>query len=188
MGIIPREAAEMMSLKWLLIVSLSDLRAHPSTHVKLKTPGKFSIDFEILTFGQSHTSLLWLFQCCLGNSIQDIQQWMSSVNLKEKGLIRYEFSISSELTIGFWFSFWICDCRYERSSTSNFGRDREVRRSDPDSHRSTRDGHSRYSENSKPPGSSAPRKYKYWWLNHHFTAATIVHSACHSSNQQVICV
>ncbi|KAK0097999.1 hypothetical protein PV326_011894 [Microctonus aethiopoides] len=50
------------------------------------------------------------------------------------------------------------ESRYERPSTTSYGRsEREVRRNDPESHRSSRDTHTgRYSESSKPPGSSAP--------------------------------
>ncbi|XP_044010783.1 scaffold attachment factor B2-like isoform X2 [Aphidius gifuensis] len=48
--------------------------------------------------------------------------------------------------------------RYERPSTTSYGRsDREVRRTDTDNHRSSRDSHTgRYSDSTKPPGSSAP--------------------------------
>lgn len=50
--------------------------------------------------------------------------------------------------------------RYERpSSTSSYAREREIRRSDPETHRSSRDTHTRYSDSFKPPGSSTPRKY-----------------------------
>ncbi|XP_020287074.1 SAFB-like transcription modulator isoform X2 [Pseudomyrmex gracilis] len=48
--------------------------------------------------------------------------------------------------------------RYERpSSTSSYAREREIRRSDPETHRSSRDTHTRYSDSFKPPGSSTPR-------------------------------
>ncbi|XP_043271687.1 SAFB-like transcription modulator isoform X3 [Venturia canescens] len=51
--------------------------------------------------------------------------------------------------------------RYERPTTTTYGREREVRRSEPESHRSSRDSHARYTESSKPPGSSAPRESRY---------------------------
>ncbi|XP_015589519.1 SAFB-like transcription modulator isoform X2 [Cephus cinctus] len=51
--------------------------------------------------------------------------------------------------------------RYDRSSTTTYGRERDVRRSEAESHRSSRDSHTRYSESTKPPGSSAPRDSRY---------------------------
>lgn len=52
--------------------------------------------------------------------------------------------------------------RYERPSAAPYSRDRDVRRSDPESHRSSRDSHGgRYNESSKPPGSNAPRDSRY---------------------------
>lgn len=51
--------------------------------------------------------------------------------------------------------------RYERPSTTTYTREREVRRSEPESHRSSRDSHTRYSESFKPPSSSAPRDSRY---------------------------
>ncbi|XP_015178504.1 PREDICTED: SAFB-like transcription modulator isoform X2 [Polistes dominula] len=51
--------------------------------------------------------------------------------------------------------------RYERPSTATYTREREVRRSDPESHRNSRDSHTRYSESFKPPSSSAPRDSRY---------------------------
>ncbi|XP_015110614.1 SAFB-like transcription modulator isoform X2 [Diachasma alloeum] len=47
------------------------------------------------------------------------------------------------------------ESRYERPSSTSYGRsEREVRRNDADNHRSSRDS-SRYSDSSKPPGSSS---------------------------------
>ncbi|XP_043801796.1 SAFB-like transcription modulator [Apis laboriosa] len=51
--------------------------------------------------------------------------------------------------------------RYERASTTTYTRDRDVRRSDTDTHRSSRDSHTRYSESFKPTGSSTPRDSRY---------------------------
>ncbi|XP_046589913.1 SAFB-like transcription modulator isoform X3 [Neodiprion lecontei] len=51
--------------------------------------------------------------------------------------------------------------RYERTTSTTYGREREVRRSETESHRSTRDGHTRYTESTKPPGSTAPRESRY---------------------------
>ncbi|XP_051173278.1 SAFB-like transcription modulator isoform X2 [Leptopilina boulardi] len=52
--------------------------------------------------------------------------------------------------------------RYERPSAAPYSRDRDVRRSDPESHRSSRDTHGgRYNESSKPPGSNTPRDSRY---------------------------
>ncbi|XP_043490126.1 SAFB-like transcription modulator [Polistes fuscatus] len=51
--------------------------------------------------------------------------------------------------------------RYERPSTTTYTREREVRRSEPESHRNSRDSHTRYSESFKPPSSSAPRDSRY---------------------------
>ncbi|XP_012250803.2 SAFB-like transcription modulator isoform X2 [Athalia rosae] len=51
--------------------------------------------------------------------------------------------------------------RYERTASSTYGRDREIRRSETESHRSTREGHTRYTESTKPPGSTAPRESRY---------------------------
>ncbi|XP_014468440.1 PREDICTED: SAFB-like transcription modulator [Dinoponera quadriceps] len=51
--------------------------------------------------------------------------------------------------------------RYERPSTTTYTREREVRRSDPETHRSSRDSHTRYNESFKPPGSSTPRESRY---------------------------
>ncbi|XP_066598834.1 scaffold attachment factor B2-like [Prorops nasuta] len=50
--------------------------------------------------------------------------------------------------------------RYERSSTA-YARERDIRRSDSDAHRSSRDSHTRYSENFKPTSSSAQREGRY---------------------------
>ncbi|XP_031845354.1 uncharacterized protein LOC116432491 isoform X2 [Nomia melanderi] len=51
--------------------------------------------------------------------------------------------------------------RYERPSTTTYTREREVRRSEPETHRSSRDSHTRYSESFKPTGSSTPRDSRY---------------------------
>ncbi|CAL7934737.1 unnamed protein product [Xylocopa violacea] len=51
--------------------------------------------------------------------------------------------------------------RYERASTTNYTRDRDVRRSETDTHRSSRDSHTRYSDSFKPTGSSTPRDSRY---------------------------
>ncbi|XP_068973778.1 SAFB-like transcription modulator isoform X1 [Bombus flavifrons] len=51
--------------------------------------------------------------------------------------------------------------RYERASTTTYNRDRDVRRSETDTHRSSRDSHTRYSESFKPTGSSTPRDSRY---------------------------
>ncbi|KAG7213776.1 hypothetical protein KM043_002997 [Ampulex compressa] len=51
--------------------------------------------------------------------------------------------------------------RYERPSTTTYTREREVRRSEPETHRSSRDSHTRYSESFKPPGSNTPRDSRY---------------------------
>ncbi|XP_032681408.1 scaffold attachment factor B2 [Odontomachus brunneus] len=51
--------------------------------------------------------------------------------------------------------------RYERPSTTTYTREREVRRSEPETHRSSRDTHTRYNESFKPPGSSTPREGRY---------------------------
>ncbi|XP_076296323.1 uncharacterized protein LOC143216795 isoform X5 [Lasioglossum baleicum] len=48
------------------------------------------------------------------------------------------------------------ESRYERPSTTTYTREREVRRSEPETHRSSRDGHTRYSESFKPTGSTTP--------------------------------
>lgn len=49
--------------------------------------------------------------------------------------------------------------RYDRPSTTSYTREREVRRSEPETHRTSRDSHTRYSDSFKPPGSNTPRKY-----------------------------
>ncbi|XP_076174425.1 uncharacterized protein LOC143150208 isoform X2 [Ptiloglossa arizonensis] len=51
--------------------------------------------------------------------------------------------------------------RYERPSTTTYTREREVRRSEPETHRSSRDSHTRYGESFKPTGSSTPRDSRY---------------------------
>ncbi|XP_011151334.1 SAFB-like transcription modulator [Harpegnathos saltator] len=51
--------------------------------------------------------------------------------------------------------------RYERPSSTTYSREREVRRSEPEAHRSSRDSHTRYNETFKPPGSSTPRESRY---------------------------
>ncbi|KAL0102964.1 hypothetical protein PUN28_018340 [Cardiocondyla obscurior] len=51
--------------------------------------------------------------------------------------------------------------RYDRSNATSYTREREVRRSDPETHRSSRDTHTRYSDSFKPPTSSAPRESRY---------------------------
>ncbi|XP_011699117.1 PREDICTED: SAFB-like transcription modulator isoform X2 [Wasmannia auropunctata] len=51
--------------------------------------------------------------------------------------------------------------RYERPNTTSYTREREVRRSDPETHRSSRDTHTRYSDSFKPPTSSTPRESRY---------------------------
>ncbi|XP_076239161.1 uncharacterized protein LOC143182194 isoform X2 [Calliopsis andreniformis] len=51
--------------------------------------------------------------------------------------------------------------RYERPSATSYTREREVRRSEPESHRSSRDSHTRYSESFKQTGSSTPRDSRY---------------------------
>ncbi|XP_033327090.2 uncharacterized protein LOC117220830 isoform X2 [Megalopta genalis] len=51
--------------------------------------------------------------------------------------------------------------RYERPSTTTYTREREVRRSEPETHRSSRDSHTRYSESFKPTGSTTPRDSRY---------------------------
>ncbi|XP_017757222.1 PREDICTED: SAFB-like transcription modulator [Eufriesea mexicana] len=51
--------------------------------------------------------------------------------------------------------------RYERASTTTYARDRDVRRSETDTHRSSKDSHTRYSESFKPTGSSTPRDSRY---------------------------
>ncbi|XP_043247989.1 SAFB-like transcription modulator isoform X2 [Colletes gigas] len=53
------------------------------------------------------------------------------------------------------------ESRYERPSTTTYTREREVRRSEPETHRSSRDSHTRYSESFKPTGSSTPRDSRY---------------------------
>ncbi|XP_076296318.1 uncharacterized protein LOC143216795 isoform X1 [Lasioglossum baleicum] len=53
------------------------------------------------------------------------------------------------------------ESRYERPSTTTYTREREVRRSEPETHRSSRDGHTRYSESFKPTGSTTPRDSRY---------------------------
>lgn len=50
--------------------------------------------------------------------------------------------------------------RYDRPNTTSYTREREVRRSDPETHRSSRDTHTRYSDSFKPPTTSTPRKYE----------------------------
>ncbi|XP_011644153.1 SAFB-like transcription modulator isoform X3 [Pogonomyrmex barbatus] len=52
--------------------------------------------------------------------------------------------------------------RYDRPNTTSYTREREVRRSEPETHRSSRDTHTRYSDSFKPPGSSTPR-YKHYF-------------------------
>ncbi|XP_053979189.1 SAFB-like transcription modulator isoform X2 [Hylaeus anthracinus] len=51
--------------------------------------------------------------------------------------------------------------RYERPSTTTYTREREVRRSEPETHRSSRDSHTRYGESFKPTSSSTPRDSRY---------------------------
>jgi len=51
--------------------------------------------------------------------------------------------------------------RYDRPNTTSYTREREVRRSDPETHRSSRDTHTRYSDSFKPPTSSTPRESRY---------------------------
>lgn len=51
--------------------------------------------------------------------------------------------------------------RYDRSNTTSYTREREVRRSDPETHRSSRDTHTRYNDSFKPPTSSTPRESRY---------------------------
>ncbi|XP_011644152.1 SAFB-like transcription modulator isoform X1 [Pogonomyrmex barbatus] len=51
--------------------------------------------------------------------------------------------------------------RYDRPNTTSYTREREVRRSEPETHRSSRDTHTRYSDSFKPPGSSTPRESRY---------------------------
>ncbi|EZA48280.1 SAFB-like transcription modulator [Ooceraea biroi] len=51
--------------------------------------------------------------------------------------------------------------RYDRPSTTSYTREREVRRSEPETHRSSRDSHTRYSDSFKPPGSGTPRESRY---------------------------
>ncbi|XP_012231894.1 SAFB-like transcription modulator isoform X2 [Linepithema humile] len=51
--------------------------------------------------------------------------------------------------------------RYDRPSSTSYTREREVRRSDPETHRSSRDSHARYSDSFKPPGSTTPRESRY---------------------------
>ncbi|KAL6437656.1 hypothetical protein ACFW04_004215 [Cataglyphis niger] len=51
--------------------------------------------------------------------------------------------------------------RYDRPSTTSYSREREVRRSDPETHRTSRDSHTRYSDSFKPPGSNTPRESRY---------------------------
>ncbi|XP_076174424.1 uncharacterized protein LOC143150208 isoform X1 [Ptiloglossa arizonensis] len=53
------------------------------------------------------------------------------------------------------------ESRYERPSTTTYTREREVRRSEPETHRSSRDSHTRYGESFKPTGSSTPRDSRY---------------------------
>ncbi|XP_070168387.1 SAFB-like transcription modulator [Polyergus mexicanus] len=51
--------------------------------------------------------------------------------------------------------------RYDRPSTTSYTREREVRRSEPETHRTSRDSHTRYSDSFKPPGSNTPRESRY---------------------------
>ncbi|XP_029035825.1 SAFB-like transcription modulator isoform X1 [Osmia bicornis bicornis] len=51
--------------------------------------------------------------------------------------------------------------RYERPSTTTYTRERDVRRSDTETHRSSRDSHTRYSDSFKPTSSSTPRESRY---------------------------
>nr|XP_012147369.1 PREDICTED: SAFB-like transcription modulator isoform X1 [Megachile rotundata] len=51
--------------------------------------------------------------------------------------------------------------RYERPSTTTYTRERDVRRSDTETHRSSRDSHTRYNESFKPASSSTPRESRY---------------------------
>ncbi|XP_012286649.1 SAFB-like transcription modulator isoform X2 [Orussus abietinus] len=51
--------------------------------------------------------------------------------------------------------------RYDRMSTTAYSRDREARRTEPETHRSSRDTHGRYNDSSKPPGSNTPRENRY---------------------------
>ncbi|XP_034187628.1 uncharacterized protein LOC117607713 isoform X1 [Osmia lignaria lignaria] len=51
--------------------------------------------------------------------------------------------------------------RYERPSTTTYTRERDVRRSDAETHRSSRDSHTRYSDSFKPTSSSTPRESRY---------------------------
>ncbi|KAH0946182.1 hypothetical protein HN011_007886 [Eciton burchellii] len=51
--------------------------------------------------------------------------------------------------------------RYDRASTTSYTREREVRRSEPETHRSSRDSHTRYTDSFKPPGSTTPRESRY---------------------------
>ncbi|XP_018356411.1 PREDICTED: SAFB-like transcription modulator isoform X3 [Trachymyrmex septentrionalis] len=51
--------------------------------------------------------------------------------------------------------------RYDRPNTTSYTREREVRRSDPETHRSSRDTHTRYSDSFKPPTTSTPRYRHY---------------------------
>ncbi|XP_012529586.1 SAFB-like transcription modulator isoform X2 [Monomorium pharaonis] len=51
--------------------------------------------------------------------------------------------------------------RYDRPNTTSYTREREVRRSDPETHRSSRDTHTRFSDSFKPPTSSTPRESRY---------------------------
>ncbi|XP_017878065.1 SAFB-like transcription modulator [Ceratina calcarata] len=51
--------------------------------------------------------------------------------------------------------------RYERTSTTSYTRDRDVRRSEADTHRSSRDSHTRYGDSFKPTSSSTPRDSRY---------------------------
>ncbi|XP_011173479.1 SAFB-like transcription modulator isoform X2 [Solenopsis invicta] len=52
--------------------------------------------------------------------------------------------------------------RYDRPNTTSYTREREVRRSDPETHRSSRDTHTRYSDSFKPPTSNTQR-YKHYF-------------------------
>ena len=53
------------------------------------------------------------------------------------------------------------ESRYERPSTTSYTREREVRRSEPETHRSSRDSHTRYGDSFKTTGSGTPRDSRY---------------------------